>query len=278
MLAASARLVRRRVGRLRRLAAALDADALSRDARCALVLVHPLVDGVEGASLCGEEEVGAGVVGELEVERVAGDALPLEANCGDATLALAPSGVGVLDGVDVGHDVVFEPSVHYKVAPAALLYQTDDGVRVGHARRVAEADARPPVARLRLDDKLNRVARLEELPLRKVGTVAKVERERPDARAPVDRPLQVGEYLLRCGRLELAVGRVRPPAGAPLLLARRLTCSRPSARLDANLAGCRLPRCAVRRGSYRDTGARRGAARCGRRRSRGGAGCGRGCC
>lgn len=73
-----------------RLAATLNTNALPRDAGRHVVLVEALADRVEVAALRRKEEVGAGVVGELEVELVVGDALPPEPDRGDAVLALAP--------------------------------------------------------------------------------------------------------------------------------------------------------------------------------------------
>lgn len=140
------------------------------------MLVHSLADGVEGAALSREEEVGAGVVGELEVELVACEPLPAEAKSGDHVLALAPSGLGALVGVDLGHHVIAQPGVHDEVAAAGLLDEADDGVRIGHARGVAEADAGPLVARLGLDDELDGVAGLQILPLGQVRAVALVKR------------------------------------------------------------------------------------------------------
>lgn len=180
------------------------------------MLIHPLVDGIERATLGGEKEVGARVVGELEVELVAGKTSPAEFHCCGAILSLGPRLFDILLLVDFGHHVVAQPSVHYEVAAGLLLEQANDRVRVGHARRVAKTNAGPLVPGLRLYDKLNRVTLFEILPLCIIGTVAQFERKWPDVERRVNGRLQVGADVWRRRRPEATVRRVRPAADAPL--------------------------------------------------------------
>lgn len=60
------------------------------------MLVHPLVDGIEGTALGGEKEICTRVVRELEVFLVTGYPFAPESNRSDAVLPFAKGGLGIL--------------------------------------------------------------------------------------------------------------------------------------------------------------------------------------
>lgn len=82
------------------------------------MFVQSLADCVEGSTLSGEEEVGAGGVGELEIVLVVGESFAPEPHRCGSILAFAGRLLGVLVLVNFGHHVVLEPGVHYKVSAA----------------------------------------------------------------------------------------------------------------------------------------------------------------
>lgn len=54
-----------------------------------------------------------------------------------------------------------------------------------------------------------------------VGTIAEFDGQGPDAEGGIDGRLQILNHLDGSGRPEATVGRIRPAAGAPLLLISR---------------------------------------------------------
>lgn len=96
------------------------------------MLVQSLANCIERASLSGKEEVSARSVSKLEIELVASEARPSKSHCCGAILALAKRLPNVLLLVNIGHNMVTQPGVHNKMAPAMLLNYANDCVRVCH--------------------------------------------------------------------------------------------------------------------------------------------------
>lgn len=85
------------------------------------MLINALIDGIEGASLGGEEEVGTIFVCELKVLLVSSEPFAPKLDRSGSILALAPACLSVLVNVDLGHHVVAQPGVHNEVAPTMII-------------------------------------------------------------------------------------------------------------------------------------------------------------
>lgn len=174
-----------------------------------------LVHEIESPTLDGKEEIGARVVGELEVQGIAGDSFTLEPerSCLMLSYDRLILFVDILLPIQFGNCVILEPGVHDEVAPQTLVEEADDRVRVGHLSGITEPDSSPSVARLCLDYELDGVGRLQVFPLRVVGAVALVDSDGFNVLQTVEWPQDVGVAV----RVDATLGRIRPAADAPLL-------------------------------------------------------------